>query len=182
MGNSALSLPISCMACFGQLSTSFTHFKQCTNWATHRLLPGIYLPHFMHGILWAIKATLYPFQTRYTLGNSAPSLPISCMACFGQFSTSFTHFRQRTNWATHRLLPGIYLPHFMHGILWAIKATFYPFHALPDVGNSAPLLPIVSANLNGKGHYVASLVMLPVSRYTPPAFSIFFNIPCIPRP
>ncbi|EFI32856.1 hypothetical protein Dthio_PD0163 [Desulfonatronospira thiodismutans ASO3-1] len=123
MGNSALSLPISCMACFGQLSTSFTHFKQCTNWATHRLLPGIYLPHFMHGILWAIKATLYPFQTRYTLGNSAPSLPISCMACFGQFSTSFTHFRQRTNWATHRLLPGIYLPHFMHGILWAAYFT-----------------------------------------------------------
>ena len=26
------------------------------------------------------------------------------------------------------------------------------------------------------------LVMLPVSRYTPPAYSIFFNVPYIPRP
>ncbi|WP_291321138.1 hypothetical protein, partial [Desulfonatronospira sp.] len=123
--------------------------------------------HFKHGMLWAINPPDSPFHAWHVLGNSARHLPISSNAQIGQ---SITYS------------PGIYLPHFMLGILWALKATFYPFQALPDVGNSAPLLPIVSANLNGKGHYVASLVMLPVSRYTPPAFSIFFNIPCIPRP
>ncbi len=124
VGNSALSLPISCMVCFGQL------------------IPQI--PHSMHCLLWAIKATFYPFHALPNVGNSAPSLPISCMVYFGQLRRIFTHFRQCTNRANHSLLRGIYhscredhayLPHFMHCLMWAIQPLHYPFHAWYVLGN-----------------------------------------------
>ncbi|RQD66638.1 MAG: hypothetical protein D5R98_02055 [Desulfonatronovibrio sp. MSAO_Bac4] len=74
------------------------------------------IPHFMHGMFWAIQPFNYPFHARFTLGNSAPSLPISGIVYFGQ------------------LIPQI--PHFMHGLFWAIQHVIYPFQAMHNLGSA----------------------------------------------